>query len=130
MSSRPRIAIIEADAAERRALCALLSSLNADIHDYESAESFLASPLNAPGCLITDVELPGMSGLDLLRRLRAEHIALPIILLGDEADVGSAVSAMREGAVDFIEKPQMQVAITRRVAHVLEHARSPHERLH
>ncbi|MET0533218.1 MAG: response regulator [Steroidobacter sp.] len=120
--SRPIVAVIEADATDRRLLCSLLSKLNADVQDYDSAESYLAAPDAPSSCLITDMSLPGMSGLELLRRLRANHTALPVILLGEDADVRTAVAAMREGAVDFIEKTHMDVSIVRRVAYLLDHA--------
>jgi FixJ family two-component response regulator len=125
---RPTVAVIEADATDRRSLCALLSTLDADIKDYDSAESFLAACDHDPGCLITEVALPGMSGLELLRLLRSGGLDQPIILLGEEADVGTAVTAMREGAVDYFEKLQLDIGITRRVAYLLDHsARSmPH----
>jgi FixJ family two-component response regulator len=120
-ATRPIIAVIEADARDRQTLCSLLSSLDADVHDFDSAESYLAAHPEALGCLITDVSLPGMSGLDLLKLLRAAHIMPPVILLGEESDVRAAVTAMREGAVDFIEKPHMDVSILRRVAYLLDH---------
>ncbi len=120
--SRPIVAVIEADATERRTLCSLLSSLDIDVRDYGSAESYLAAHIGSHGCLITEVSLPGMSGLDLLRRLRAQHEGLPIILLGEESDVHAAVTAMREGAVDFFEKPHVDAAIARRVAYLLDEA--------
>ena len=103
-------------------LCSLLRSLDADVHDFESAESYLAAQTSALGCLITDMALPGMSGLDLLKRLRAARISPPVILLGEESDVSAAVAAMREGAVDFIEKPHVDVSILRRVAYLLDHS--------
>lgn len=114
--------MIEADARDRRTLCSLLRPLDAEIHDFESAESYLADRHTAPCCLITEVSLPGMSGLDLLRLLRAGGVTPPIILLGEESDVRAAVTAMREGAFDFIEKPHVDIAIVRRVAYLLEHA--------
>jgi two-component system response regulator FixJ len=123
-ANRPTVAVIEADAADRRTLCALLSALDVDIRDYDSAESFLAAPDHDPGCLITEVALPGMSGLELLRLLRLGGAHRPIILLGEEADVRAAVTAMREGAVDFFEKPHVDVGITRRVAYLLDHSGS------
>jgi FixJ family two-component response regulator len=122
--TRPIIAVIEADARDRESLCSLLSSLDADVHDFDSAESYLAAHPSALGCLITDVSLPGMSGLDLLRLLRAARMAPPVILLGEESDVRAAVDAMREGAVDFIEKPHVDVSILRRVAYLLDHAQA------
>lgn len=118
---RPIVAVIEADATDRRLLCSLLSKLNADVQDYDSAESYLASPAENRGCLITDMTLPGMSGLELLKQLRANHASPPVILLGEDADVRAAVAAMREGAVDFIEKTHMDFSIVRRVAYLLDH---------
>ncbi len=121
-STRPIVAVIEADATERRTLCSLLSSLDVEVQDYDSAESYLAARRDGFGCVITDVTLPGMSGLELLRRLRTQrNDSLPIILLGDECDVRAAVTAMREGAVDFFEKPHIDFAIARRVAYLLDH---------
>jgi FixJ family two-component response regulator len=70
--------------------------------------------------VITDAWLPGMSGLDLLRRLRSENTSRPVIVVGEETDVRAAVDAMREGAADFIEKQHMDVAIPRRVAYLLD----------
>jgi two-component system CheB/CheR fusion protein len=121
--ARPIVAVIEADATDRRMLCSLLSRLNADVQDYDSAESYLASSDgNRGGCLITDMTLPGMSGLELLRQLRARHASTPVILLGEDADVRAAVAAMREGAVDFIEKTHVDFSIVRRVAYLLDHS--------
>jgi two-component system response regulator FixJ len=119
---RPLIAVIEADATDRRTLCSLLSTLDVDVKAFDSAESYLAQREGAPGCLITEVALPGMSGLDLLRLLRSDGVSPPMILLGEHADVRAAVTAMREGAIDFIEKPHVDVAIVRRVAYLLDHA--------
>jgi len=123
--TRPIVAVIEADAAARRLLCSLLSSLDAEIQDYDSAESYLAAELDTLGCdilgcVITDVLLPGMSGLELLRRLRSGETSPPVIVLGEETDVRAAVDAMREGAADFIEKQHMDLAIPRRVAYLLD----------
>ena len=112
--------MIEADEAARRLLRSLLSSLDAEIQDYDSAESYLAGARDTLGCVITDVWLPGMSGLELLRRLRSEETSPPVIVLGEETDVRAAVDAMREGAADFIEKQHMDLAIPRRVAYLLD----------
>jgi FixJ family two-component response regulator len=118
--SRPIIAVIEADEAARRLLCSLLSSLDAEVQDYDSAESYLAAHVDALGCVITDMWLPGMSGLELLRKLRETETSPPVIVLGEETDVRAAVDAMREGAADFIEKEHMDLAIPRRVAYLLD----------
>jgi FixJ family two-component response regulator len=125
-NTRPLIAVIEADATDRRTLCNLLSSLQVDVRGYDSAESYLSSDRSALDCLITDVELPGMSGLELLRLLRSRGVPDPVILLGAEEDVRAAVTAMREGAIDFIEKSNVDLAILRCVSNVIErHDRHP-----
>jgi len=124
--SRPIVAVIEADATDRRQLCSLLSRLNADVQDYDSAESYLASPVDIRGCLITEMTLPGMSGLELLRRLRSNESAPPVILLGEDADIAAAVAALREGAVDFFEKTHVDISIVRRVAYLLDHSQQSH----
>lgn len=121
-TARPIVAVIDANAKDRNTLRSLLSSLDVDVQDFESAESYLAANSDGLGCVITDVALPGMSGIELLRTLRARHFCPPVILLGEEADVSAAVTAMREGAVDFIEKPHIDLAIVRRVAYLLDHA--------
>ncbi|HKQ82028.1 MAG TPA: response regulator [Steroidobacteraceae bacterium] len=118
-ADRPQVAIVEADAAGRRSLCRLLSALDIDVQDFDSAESYLSASTEATRCLITDVSLPGMSGLDLLRCLRARGRMPPMIMLGEDCDVPAAVAAIREGAIDFIEKPQVELAIVRRVAQLL-----------
>jgi FixJ family two-component response regulator len=112
--------VIEANPVERRTLRSLLSAIDVDVRDYDSAESYLAARADGYGCVITDVALPGMSGFDLLRQLRSRREPLPIILLGEEADVRSAVTALREGAVDFFEKSHLDAAIARRVAYLLD----------
>jgi FixJ family two-component response regulator len=117
------VAVIEADATDRRTLCSLLSSLDVDVHDYDSAESYLASRVDVLGCLISDVALPGMSGLELLRVLRNAKRWTPVILVGEEADVRAAVVAMQEGATDFIEKPHLDLTILRRVANLIAQTR-------
>jgi FixJ family two-component response regulator len=121
-TARPIVAVIEANARDRHTLRSLLSSLDVVVHDYESAESYLASNGDKLGCVISDVSLPGMSGLELLRLLRSTHISPPVILVGEESDIKAAVAAMREGAVDFIEKSHLDLAIVRRVAYLLDHA--------
>jgi FixJ family two-component response regulator len=121
--TRPIVAVIEADATDRRTLCSLLSSLDVDVHDYDSAESYLAARVDALGCLISDVTLPGMSGFELLRVLRNLERWTPVILVGEEADVRTAVTAMQEGATDFIEKPQLDLTILRRVATLIAQTR-------
>lgn len=87
---------------------------------FDSAESYLLSgSARNFACLIVDLLLPGMSGLELLRRLRSNGSDVPVILLADESDVPTAVAAMREGATDFIEKPYVDAAVLRQVQKLL-----------
>jgi two-component system response regulator FixJ len=115
------IAIIDSDATTRQTLRSLLGNLNIDVRVYDTAESYLARAAeNKPlVCLIVDIALPGISGLQLLKQIRASDTKLPVILLASEADVTMAVAAMRHGATDFIEKSQLDVALLKRVSQLL-----------
>jgi two-component system response regulator FixJ len=97
-----------------------------DVATFDSAESYLlvADDQNF-ACLIVDLLLPGMSGLDFLRRLRSAGNDIPLVLLTDEADVPTAVAAMREGATDFIEKPYVNVAVLKQVQKLLRGKSAP-----
>jgi FixJ family two-component response regulator len=97
----------------------MLSSLDVDVSDYDSAESYLANSTQGTRCLISDVELPGMSGIELLRYLRSHGVMSPMIMLGEDCDVRAAVAAIREGAADFIEMPCAELAIAQKVAQLL-----------
>ena len=119
----PVVGVIDPDPVARSGLQTLLRGLGIDVSTFDSAESFLlAANGRHVGCLIVDLLLPGMSGLELLRRLRSSGNDVPVILLTDESDVPTAVAAMREGATDFIEKPYVDVAILKQVQKLL---RSP-----
>jgi len=94
------------------------------VKDYEDAESFLAA--YRPGhdaCLLIDADLPGMSGLNVLRRLKDAGHPLPAIMITGWSDVPTAVEAMKAGASDFLEKPIRGVELLRGVAHALELSR-------
>jgi two-component system response regulator FixJ len=99
------IALIEDDEAVLHSLRLLLESHGMKVRTFESAEAFLASDSDwAPACVVSDVRLPGLSGLDLHRRLKAKGTA-PVILITGHGDIPMAVNAIKEGAFDFIEKP-------------------------
>jgi FixJ family two-component response regulator len=101
-----KIYIIDDDEALRDSLVWLLESSGYRVAAYESAEVFLAAYTPAmTGCLVLDVRMPGMSGLELFEELRTRHCTLPVIFITGHGDVPMAVSAVKKGAVDFIEKP-------------------------
>jgi two-component system response regulator FixJ len=97
--------IVDDDEAVRQSLAFLLSTAGIPVRVYESATSFLAglASLQA-GCLITDVRMPDMTGIELLQRLRAKNIKLPVIVITGHGDIPLAVEAMKSGALDFIER--------------------------
>jgi len=90
----------------RKSLRWLIESVNLRVETFESAQEFLEQFDNGrPGCLVLDVRMPGMSGLDLQDHLRAEGVDMPIIIITAYGDVPMAVRAIKAGALDFIEKP-------------------------
>jgi two-component system response regulator FixJ len=116
----PIVGVIDPDPVAREGLRTLLHGLGIDVATFDSAESYLLAVNGRHlACLIVDLMLPGMSGLELLRRLRSAGNDVPVVLLADESDVPTAVAAIREGATDFIEKPYVDVAVLRQVQKLL-----------
>ena len=107
MPSEPAIVhVIDDDEALRESLAFLLRTAGIEAKSYASAAAFLdALPLKGLTCIITDVRMPGLSGIDLLRRVKELGIEVPVIVITGHGDVPLAVEAMRFGAVDFLEKP-------------------------
>lgn len=116
------VCIVEADSAERAALSQLLSHLPIPVAAFESAEALLEA-FDETDCrvLVTEMNLPGKSGLDLLCELSQRGRHIPTILLSEGCDVGTAVNAMRAGAMDFIEKPVIDRILLRRVKDAINH---------
>ncbi len=105
-AATPVVHVVDDDPGVRRALSLLLESNGLDVHGHDSAEAFLASYDPArPGCLVLDVRMPAMSGLELQHELKRREITIPIIFLTGHGDVPMAAQAFRAGAVDFLEKP-------------------------
>jgi two-component system response regulator FixJ len=121
MTANSIVHIVDDDDAVRQSLAFLLSSAGLPVRLYESASAFLAG-LSAPqsGCLITDIRMPGMTGIDLLKALREKSLSMPAIVITGHGDVPLAVEAMKAGAVDFIEKPFDEEAILNAVKRALE----------
>ncbi|GBD47934.1 response regulator FixJ [Methylopila sp. Yamaguchi] len=106
MSSDAVVHVVDDDLAVRKSLAFLFASDGLPVRLHESASAFL-NGLNAiqPGCVLTDVRMPGVDGIELLRRLKARGVGIPVIVMTGHADVPLAVEAMKQGAIDFIEKP-------------------------
>jgi len=113
--------IVDDDEAVRQSLAFLLSSAGLAVRLYDSATAFLAGLARVKGgCLITDMRMPDMTGLELLHALKARACGLPAIVITGHGDVALAVEAMKAGAVDFIEKPFDEEAILHAVQAALE----------
>lgn len=98
--------VIDDDEAARESLAFLLRTARIEVQTHLSATAFLETiPKIKLSCIITDVRMPGISGIDLLRRLKELRIAVPVIVITGHADVPLAVEAMKFGAADFLEKP-------------------------
>src|SRR5215472_3029236 len=106
MAADAIVHVIDDDEAVRQSIEFLLRTAGVTARTYDSASTFLnALPTIDPGCIITDVRMPGISGIDLLRRLGEMRIKMPVIVITGHGDVPLAVEAMKIGAVDFLEKP-------------------------
>ncbi len=105
-ASEPTVFVVDDDDAVRGSLRWLIESVGLRVETYGSAREFLAAydPVR-PGCLVLDVRMPGMSGLDLQDRLALLQYAPPTIIISGHGDVPMAVRAMKGGAVDFVQKP-------------------------
>lgn len=115
------LCVVDGDEAERRSLAALLASLEIDVQTFASGEDLLTQLDHiAVSMLVADLQLPGISGVELLRRLRERGVRAPTILLSEGSDIPTAVDAIRAGAVDFIEKPFIDRILLRRVKAALE----------
>ncbi|MDX2236185.1 MAG: response regulator [Hyphomonadaceae bacterium] len=102
----PIVHIVDDDASLRRALDSLFRSTGQAVRLYDSADSFLQAQLpDAPGCIVLDVRMPGMSGFDAQHRLDALGVHLPIIFMTGHGDIPMSVRAMKAGAMDFLAKP-------------------------
>ncbi|KAA0074002.1 response regulator FixJ [Tardiphaga sp. P9-11] len=106
MNNRPKIDIVDDDPAMRDSLAFLLDVNGFKVRTHETAQAFLDHIRQAtPDCVISDIRMPGMSGLELVRKLRTDGLTCPVIAITGHGDVALAVEAMKAGAADFIEKP-------------------------
>ncbi len=106
MPSEAVVHVVDDDLAVRQSLSFLLASDGLPVRLHESASAFLDNVKHASdGCIVTDVRMPGIDGIQFLRHLKSRGFTLPVIIMTGHADVPMAVEAMKEGAIDFIEKP-------------------------
>ena len=124
-AARALIHIVDDDESIRRSLRGLVESAGHAAATYPSAQDFLtASRPDTPGCLVLDVQMPGLSGLDLQRQLAAGEGALPIIFLTGRGNIPMSVQAMKAGAVEFLTKPIDAPALLAAIGHAVERDRA------
>src|SRR6266566_1419631 len=118
----PLIYVVDDDASVREALSSLIRSVGLRVEAFASAQEFLAHPqTDAPSCLVLDVQLPGLSGLDLQQELAKADIQIPIIFITGRGDIPMSVRAIKAGALEFLTKPfaneELLNAIQQGIAH-------------
>jgi FixJ family two-component response regulator len=119
--SRPHVFVVDDDPSVRKALGRLLRSAGFQTDTFDSAQEFLRHPrYQAPACLVLDVQMPGLDGLELQRSLAEANVALPIVFITGHGDIPMSVRAMKVGAVDFLPKPfedhQLLTAVRQAIA--------------
>jgi FixJ family two-component response regulator len=137
LASRPSatVFLVDDDASVRKALTRLIKSAGYQVQAFASARDFLehwATAEDGPACLVLDVRMPGLSGLDLQQELQSANAPLPIIFITGHGDIPMSVKAMKHGAVDFLPKPVKDKALLGAIAQALERAareRSVHDKL-
>src|SRR5256714_175139 len=128
-SEQPIVFIVDDDDSLRQAVGRLVRSIGLEVEMFASAREFLAHKLpDAPCCLVLDVRLPGLSGLDFQAELAKANIHIPIIFMTGHGDIPMTVKAMKAGAVDFLTKPFRDQDMLDAVARALERDRVRRER--
>jgi FixJ family two-component response regulator len=124
----PTVVVIDDDQSVREALQGLLQSVALPVELFSSVREFLDSNrLDAPGCLVLDVRLPGQSGMDFHDDLVKANVPLPVIFISGHADVPMSVKAMKAGAVEFLTKPVRHQDLLDAIHRAIEHDRSRRE---
>lgn len=113
--------LVDDDEAVRMTLTYMLSSAGFAVRPYDSAEAFLRDDgdRNCRGCLLTDVCMPGMGGVDLIQHLSAHGCDMPVVVISGQADIPLAVDAMKAGAADFLQKPVHRAELMSAVGHAM-----------
>ena len=128
MTGTPIVFVIDDDPSVRSSLKFLLSTVGLQAESFDSADAFLRKTLpDSPSCLVLDVRLPGLSGLDFQRELTARNITIPIVFLTGHGDIPMSVRAMKAGAVEFLTKPFRDQDLLDAVGIALERDRARRE---
>jgi RNA polymerase sigma factor (sigma-70 family) len=128
MTRAPVVYVVDDDPSVRSSLKFLLSSMGLQVENFESAETFLQrKPPDAPSCLVLDVRLRGLSGLDFQRELAARNIRIPIVFVTGHGDIPMSVRAMKAGAIEFLTKPYRDQDLLDAVRVALEQDRARRE---
>ena len=121
----PIVFVVDDDRSVRDALRRLITSVGMTVEVFPTAQAFLSAPRgDAPGCLVLDVRLPGLSGLDLQRELANTHATLPIIFLTGHGDIPMSVQAMKAGAIEFLTKPFRGQDLLDAIRHAIDRDRA------
>jgi RNA polymerase sigma factor (sigma-70 family) len=121
MTDRPVVSVVDDDASVRRSLARLIQSAGFSVETFSSAQAFLAEDHSRdPACLVLDIQMPGVSGLDLQEDLLGAGLDVPIVFITGHGSVPQTVQAMRAGAVDFIEKPFSEEQLLRAVRQAID----------
>jgi FixJ family two-component response regulator len=128
--AEPKVFIVDDDDAIRDSLTILMQSIGLSAESFATAPEFLESfDPEHPGCLVLDIRMPGMSGMELQERLVSMHSMLPVIFLTGHGDVPMAVHAMQAGAIDFLQKPFSEQVLLDRIQHAIDQDRKNRELL-
>ena len=123
MTGKGPVYVIDDDDAMRDSLQFLLGSANFETRLFETAQAFLdALPAITSGCVVSDIRMPGIDGIELLKRVKSVKASLPVIIMTGHGDVPLAVEAMKLGAVDFLEKPFEDDRLLARIEAALQQA--------
>jgi FixJ family two-component response regulator len=119
------IAIVDDDLSVRRSLQRLIRSAGWKAETFASAQEFLARPLaDAPSCLVLDLQLPGLSGLDLQQRMAELGLEVPVVFLSGHGNIPASVQAMKKGAIEFLTKPVDEQNLLKAIQEAIERDRS------
>jgi FixJ family two-component response regulator len=120
LAEKPIVFVVDDDADVRESIQGLLKSAGLSSRSFETAEDFLRTkPVDGPSCLILDVSLPGMNGLDFQEQLGKAGLRIPIVFITAHGDIPMSVRAMKSGAMEFLTKPFDDVALLNAIQHAL-----------